>query len=87
MQSRVLKQMAKHPIKVHIWGGISAQGVLKLVIFTGKMNADQLGAVYKAGLVPFREEHFPEHHRLYQDNDSKHSSKYIEHFLEDNGAN
>jgi len=38
-------------------------------------------------LLPFIEECFPDHHRLYQDNDPKHSSKYIEHILEDNGVN
>ena len=87
MQPRVLKQRAKHPIKVHIWGGISARGATQLVIFSGIMNAERLGAVYEAGLLPFIEKRFPDHHRLYQDNDPKHSSKYIEHFLENKGVN
>ena len=87
MQPRVLKQRAKHPIKVHIWGGISARGATQLVIFSGIMNAERLGAVYNAGLLPFIEERFPDHHRLYQDNDPKHSSKYIECFLKNKGVN
>jgi len=65
MQPRVLKQRAKHPIKVHIWGGISARGAAQLVIFPSIMNAERLGAVYEAGLLPFIEKCFPDHHRLY----------------------
>ena len=80
---RTLKQRAKHPIKIHIWGGISSKGATSLVLFTGIMNADCLGAVYKAGLIPFIQERFPDGHRLYQDNDPKHSSKYIETFLKE----
>ena len=50
-------------------------------MFIGIMNAEHFGAVYEAGLVPFIQERFPDGHRLYQDNDPKHSSKYIEEFL------
>jgi len=49
----VLKQWAKHPIKIHIWGGISTKGATSLVMFTGIMNSERLGAVYEAGLLPF----------------------------------
>lgn len=38
-QPRALKQRAKHPAKVHIWGGISVRGATRIVIFTGNMNA------------------------------------------------
>ena len=48
---------------------------------------DRLGAVYEAGLIPFIQERFPDGHRLYQDNDPKHSSKYIETFLKERGVN
>ena len=37
--------------------------------------------------MPFIQERFPEGHRLYQDNDPKHSSKYIGQFLEQRGVN
>ena len=36
----------------------------------------------KPGLLPFIQERFPDGHRLYQDNDPKHSLKYIEEFFE-----
>ena len=86
-EKRLLKQRAKHPIKLHIWGGISARGATKLVMFTGILNATRLGAVYNAGLVPFIEKTFPDSHRLYQDNDPKHASNYIDKFLKDNNIN
>ena len=82
LQPQILKQRAKHPIKIHIWGGISGKGATCLVMFTGIMNAIRLGAVYEAGLLSFIQERFPDGHRLYQDNDPKHSLKYIEQFLE-----
>ena len=86
-EKRKLKQRAKHPVKVHIWGGICAKGATKLVFFTGIMNAKRLAAVYEAGLVPFIRERLPDSHRLYQDNDPKHSSKFIEDYLEERNIN
>ena len=87
LQPRALKQRAKHPIKIHIWGGISTKGATSLVMFTEIMNAERLGAVYEAGLIPFIQERFTDGHRLYQDNDLKHSSKYIEEFLKQRDVN
>ena len=86
-QQQTLKQRAKHPIKIYIWGGISTKGATSLVMFTGIMDAQRLGAVYEAGLIPFIQERFADRHRLYQDNDPKHSSKYIEEFLKERGVN
>jgi len=56
-------------------------------MFTGIMDADCLGAVYEAGSLPFIEERFPDGHRLYENNDFKHSSKHIEDFIEENNVN
>jgi len=72
-EKRRLKQRGKHPIK--IWGGISKQGATKLVMLSGIMNANRLMAAYEAGLLPFLREGLKEDHRLYQNNDPKHSSK------------
>ena len=82
-QPRVLKQRAKHPAKIHIWGGISAKGATKLILFNGIMNAERLKKILEAGLLPFIEQKFPDGHRLYQDNDPKHASKLIEKFFEE----
>ena len=53
----------------------------------GDNDATHFGTVYEGGLLPFIQERFPDRHRLYQDNDPKHSSKYIERFLEEKGVN
>ena len=79
---RKLKYRYKHPLKVHVWGGISKQGATQLVIFSGIMNATIYGDILSASLLPFIQEAFPDGHRLYQDNDPKHTSKYIQRFFE-----
>lgn len=76
-EKRALKQPAKHPVKVHIWGGISIRGATKIVIFSGKMNAIEFGKILEASLVPFVQVCYPDGHRLQMDNAPKHSSKYI----------
>ena len=52
-------RMPKHPIKVHIWGGISKKGATALVIFKGIMKADSFCTVIENGLLPFIRTHFP----------------------------
>ena len=78
LQPRKLKQWPKHPTKFHIWGGISKRGATRVVMFTGIMNAVRLGQILEAGLLPFIREKFSDGHRLFQDNDPKHASNYIE---------
>ena len=41
-QVKKLKPKPKHPLKVHLWGGISCRGATKVVIFTGKLCATRL---------------------------------------------
>ena len=84
---RLLKQRAKHLVKVHIWGGISKRGATSVVIFTGTMNAECLATVYEAGLLPFLRKRFPDGHWLQQDNDPKHSSGHIQDFFKEHGVN
>ena len=36
---RKLKPHPKHPVKLHIWGGISKRGATSVVVFTGIMTA------------------------------------------------
>ena len=76
-EPRALKQRPKHPLKLHVWGGISARGATKIVLFTGTMNAIRFGKVIEEGLVPFVKAYYPDGHRLQQVNDPKHSSQYI----------
>ena len=84
-EAKKLKQRPKHPLKVHVWAGISARGATPIVIFTGTLVATRLLSIFELGLVPFVREVFPDHHRLMQDNDPKHASNLAKAFLEDEG--
>lgn len=76
-----LKPRPKHPQKIHIWGGISMKGPTPLVMFSGIMNATRYAVILENGLIPFIEKNFPRGHRLQQDNDPKHTSKFIQTFF------
>ena len=51
------------------------------------MDAECLQRIFKAGLLPFLQDYFPDGHRLQQDNDPKHASLRIEGFFEEKGVN
>ena len=59
----------------------------QLVMFSGKLRATKYGDILLASCLPFIKECYPECHRLYQDNDPKHTSKYIQKFFESNNVN
>ena len=75
-QPRQLKQRAKHPVKVHVLGGICKRGATNIIIFTGIMDAVKLKKVLETGLLPFVNKVYLNGHRLYQDNDLKHTSGF-----------
>ena len=54
------KPRPKHPVKVHVWAGISWKGRTEICIFEGIMNADILAQC----LVPFIQRVYPEGHRF-----------------------
>lgn len=81
------KPRAKHPVKVHIWGGISWQGATSCCIFEGRMNAPLFVSILDKTLLPFLCQRLPEGHRYMQDNDPKHTSRMAASFFEDNGIN
>ena len=83
---RKLKYWQKHPLKVYVWGGICQQGATHFVIFTGIMNPTKYGDILSAYLLLYIEEELSDGHRLYQENDPKHTSKYIQRFFEQNGV-
>ena len=85
-QLRSLKQRPKHPVKIHVWGGISKRGATKIVMFTGIMDAPRLKQILEVGLLPFIQEVYPDGHRLYQDNDPKHTSSSVSDFFEEHGV-
>ena len=84
-----LKPRPKHPIKVHLWAGISKKGATNVCIFEGKMDAPLFCQILRQTLVPFIQEKFPPPalHKLMQDNDPKHISRYAQNFYEEVGIN
>ena len=77
----------KHPVKVHVWAGISWQGATSCCIFDGIMNAPLFVKIVEQTLVPFLKERLPRHHRFMQDNDPKHTSKMAQEYFVNNGIN
>lgn len=82
-QPRKLKPKPKHPLKLHVWGGISMRGATPLVMFQDNLTAVRLAEILRKGLIPFVRSKFPEGHKFQQDNDPKHCSNYIKEFLDE----
>jgi len=47
------KPKPKHPLKVHVWAGISRSGATKICIFEGIMQADLYCNIVEDTLIPF----------------------------------
>ena len=82
-----LKPRPKYPPKIQVWGGISARGAAKVVVFSGIMNATRYTDILDALLVPFLEDVYPDGHRFQQDNDPKHTSRYAQRYYEEKDIN
>lgn len=83
------KPRPKHPVKVHVWAGISKKGATKVCIFEGIMAAPLYCQILEKTLLPFIREKFhpPNVHRFMQDNDPKHTSRAAQHFFANHGIN
>ena len=57
----------KHPLKVHVWAGISLRGPTKICIFEGIMDAPVFIDILRATLLPFIAEKYPRGHRFMQE--------------------
>lgn len=77
---------AKHPLKVHIWAGISKQGATGVCIFEGIMDKFLYVDILKNTLLPFTSQILPEP-RFMADNDPKHTSLHAKEWLECKGIN
>jgi len=78
---------AKHPVKVHVWAGISLQGRTGICIFEGIMDAPLYIQILNQTLLPFIRDVYPGSHRFLADNDPKHTSKAATKFLEEKRVN
>lgn len=69
----------KHPPKIHVW---AASGATPIVICTGTLIATRYTRILDAALLPFLERHYPDGHRLQQDNDPKHTSRWAQSYFQ-----
>lgn len=81
------KPRPKHPLKVHVWAGISKRGKTQVCIFKGTMDANLYIDILRKTLLPFISEKFQNGHRFMQDNDPKHTSRVAKSFYEANNIN
>ena len=54
-EKRKLKPRPKHPLKLHIWAGISSRGATPIVIFSGILTATWYCEILQEGFLPFIE--------------------------------
>ena len=86
-EQAVLKPRPKHPIKLHVWGGISKRGPTPRMIFKGTMDAEKYTSILQSCLVPFIHTTYPDSHRFMQDNDPKHTSRTALNFFQTHAIN
>ena len=84
---RKLKPKPKHPLKIHIWGAISMKGAAPLVMFSKNLTGVRYAKILETSLIPFIRSKFQHHHLFQQDNDPKHTSRYIQSFFEKKALN
>ncbi|CAC5383315.1 unnamed protein product [Mytilus coruscus] len=78
----------KHPLKVHVWAGISRRGTTSILIFENIMtSAFYINSILATGLIPFINRVYPDTHRFQQDNDPKHTANATKDFMKQQNIN
>ena len=68
-------------VKIHLLGGISRKGLTPLVLFKGRMCSPDFQYYMSLSVMPFIRRKFPYRHKLFMDNDPKHTSGSTKDFL------
>ena len=63
------------------------QGRAAICIFEGIMKKERFVEILRSSLLPTIQALYPNGHRLMQDNDPKHTSRYALQWMADNGVN
>ena len=84
-QCRLLKPRAKHPVKIHVRGGIFSCSATNVVMFSSIIDATQYQQILEAGLLLFLNECFRDRHHVQQENDPKQCSNHIDKFFTEHG--
>jgi hypothetical protein len=84
---RKLVAKVKHPLSVHIYGGISRRGPSHFSVFRGIMKKEFLVDVLYPQQVRWIRANFGNDHRFVQDNDPKHNSRHALEYLQREGVN
>ena len=72
----------KHPVKIHVWAGISMNGQTDLVMFDGIMDAELYVRILTEALIPSSRRLYPTGNYMFmQDNDPKHTSRLAREFF------
>ena len=87
-KERVLKPVAKHSLKVHVWAGISKRGATHICIFDQIMDGALYVKILEDFFLPFIADKFQgTQYRFMQDNDPKHTSRVAKDFYQEKDIN
>ncbi|EYC37827.1 hypothetical protein Y032_0763g2143 [Ancylostoma ceylanicum] len=80
-----LRSRAKHPGKVHVWGGISCRGATQIAILSGntRINSEFYCRIIERLYLPFLSNRYRGYARLVQDNAPPHISAFTRQKLQD----
>ena len=63
------------------------RGPTGICIFSGMMDAVMYTQILHATLLPFLQDTYPDGHKLFQDNDPKHTSRVAKAFMQEKNVN